>query len=226
MNDPRVRSRGWAHKARGEPRGRGLPGRRGRLETGLGTEVVSSYRPPVITFLRFVGVMNAAVWLGGSAFHLLAVAPFFATPAVRWVLGDVHATGAGLMLWQRFYVLQYTCLTVSFLHHIAEWVYIGRPISRATGWMLGTLLVLALLGNLELDRAVVPAHWARGNPRATPEDRARAERGYPLWSTLWLSTNGALGLVVLVFSWRVLTASHGPRFVTQTKFRTPDSLDP
>lgn len=180
----------------------------------------------MITFLRFVGVMNAAVWLGGSAFQLLAVAPFFATPASRWLLGDLHAGGVGLMLWHRFYTLQYLCLGVSVLHHAAEWVYIGRPMARLNAILLGVILALSLLGDQTLQRAVTPAHWTRGNTHASPQDRARAERVYPLWTTAWEVTNGLLCALVLLNSWRTLTASHGPRFVTQTKFRTPDSLDP
>lgn len=194
-------------------------------ETRLGTRVDSTYGPPVITFLRFVGVMNAAVWFGGSAFHLLAVGPFFSSPATRWILGDLYAGGVGLLLWQRFYTLQYVCIAIVLLHSAAEWVYLGRGLSRLNAWLMSGLLALSLLGHLELQRAVSPAHWNRQNLKLLAEERARAERVYPLWSAVWQVTNIVLGVGAFFYAWRTLTTNVGPRFVTQTKFRTPDSHD-
>ena len=194
-------------------------------ETWLGTGLDLSYGADVISFLRFVGVMNAAVWLGGSAFHLFAAAPFFGSEAVRWLLGDLHASGTGLMLWQRFYLLQYLCMGIAWLHLLAEWVYLGRGVSRFNGWVLSAILCIAVTSHAEMSLAVEKAHWNRRNARVTAEERDRAARVYPLWSGVWTATNAVLGLAVLAFSWRTLTASHGPRFMTQTRFRTPDSME-
>lgn len=180
----------------------------------------------MISFLRFVGVMNAAVWLGASLYHLLAVGPFFSTAAARWVLGEPQATGAGLMLWHRLYTLQYLCVGVAWAHLLTEWVYLGRGPSRFQGWMLSLMLTLTLAGDLELRHGVEPAHWTRLNAKANAEEKARAQRNYPLWSALWMSTQAGLTLAVILFSSRTLMATPGPRFMTQGKFRTPDSLDP
>ncbi|MBI1839795.1 MAG: hypothetical protein HYR88_02955 [Verrucomicrobia bacterium] len=178
------------------------------------------------SFLRFVGVMNAAVWLGASLFQLFAVSPFFGSAATRWLLGDAHALGAGLMLWDRFYTTHYLCLGVAWIQLLAEWVYLGRGIPPFHRWALTSLLVLGVLGHVELNRWVTPAHWNRYQPKASAESRASAERTYPLSSAVWMTTNVALDLTVLVFSLRILMAVPGPRFMTQGKFRTPDSLDP
>lgn len=180
----------------------------------------------MISFLRFVGVMNAAVWLGASLYHFMAVGPFFSTAAARWVLGEPHATGAGLMLWHRLYMLQYVCLGVAWAHLLTEWVYLGRGPSRFQAGVLSLLLALTLAGDLELRHGVEPAHWIRQNPKAAADDKARAERGYPLWSAIWMCTQTGLTLVVILFSSKTLMATPGPRFMTHGKFRTPDSLEP
>ena len=180
----------------------------------------------MISFLRFVGVMNAAVWLGACLFHFLVVSPFFGSAATRWLLGEAHAQGSGLMLWERFYTVHYLCLALAWLHLLAEWVYLGRSIPRFHGWALSLLLVLGVAGNMVLNRRVTPLHWSRYQPQVQPEIRANATHSYPLWSAVWTTTNTALGLTLVVFCIRTLLANPGPRFMTQGKFRTPDSLEP
>jgi hypothetical protein len=180
----------------------------------------------VISFLRVVGLMNAAVWLGGSLYHLLAVGPFFSSAGIKWLIGDFYAGGVGLMAWQRFYALSYLCISVALLHLVAEWVYLGRGISRFNGGLLCLLLTFTLLGNYQMDKVVAPAYYNRTSQKVSAEERARAERTYPLWSTIWNTSTVLLELGILIFSIRTLTVVQGPRFTTQTKFRTPDSLEP
>lgn len=170
--------------------------------------------------------MNAAVWLGGSLYHLLAVAPAFSSAGITWLIGDFYSGGVGLLVWQRFYALHYLCIGVALLHLVAEWVYLGRGISRLNGVTLCLLLSLTLAGNYQLDRVVAPAYFNRSNPKVASTERARAERVYPLWRMVWNTTNLALELGILFFTVRTLTIIQGPRFTTQTKFRTPDSLEP
>lgn len=179
----------------------------------------------MISFLRFVGVMNAAVWLGGTVFHLFAVAPFFGSSAVHWLLGELHAGGTGLMLWHRFYGLQYLCIGIAWLHLLAEWVYLGRSVSKFNGWALSIGLSLTLTSHAEMSQGVEKAHWKRQNSNVSVVDRERALRVYPLWKGVWIATNAALGLTILAFSWKTLTANQGPRFMTQGRFRTPDSTE-
>jgi hypothetical protein len=98
-------------------------------------------------FLRFVGVLNAAVWLGSAVFVIIGVPPLFA-PEMKKVLGQWGVGLAAQTVIARFFIVQYVCAGMGFAHAIADWIYIGRPLLRWNLAILAGLTVFALIGGL------------------------------------------------------------------------------
>jgi hypothetical protein len=114
-------------------------------KTALGTRAGVSYAGGVSGFLRFVGVVNAAIWLGAGIF-VLFVFPAVFSPEMHQLFGDektfkYYSGAVAMVLFKRFFALQYVCGTIALLHLIAEKLYLGRPFPR-----LGMAVVLVVFG--------------------------------------------------------------------------------
>src|ERR1039457_449261 len=91
-------------------------GKDGR-HSGLGILRAFSYSARVIGFLRFVGILNAAVWFGGAVFFTFwsGRAPF--SPEMKALLGPQnypYFSGAiAQILIARYFNLQFTCSIIA-----------------------------------------------------------------------------------------------------------------
>ena len=114
-------------------------------KTALGTRAGVSYAGGVSGFLRFVGVVNAAIWLGAGIF-MVFVLPAVFSPEMHQLFGEektfkYYSGAVAMILFRRFFALQYFCGTIALLHLIAEKLYLGRAFPR-----LGTTVILAVFG--------------------------------------------------------------------------------
>jgi hypothetical protein len=114
-------------------------------KTALGTREGVSYAGGVSGILRFVGVVNAAIWLGAGIF-VLFVFPAVFSPEMHQLFGEekafkYYSGGVAMVLFKRFFALQYICGTIALLHLIAEKLYLGRAFPR-----LGTTVILVVFG--------------------------------------------------------------------------------
>jgi hypothetical protein len=119
-------------------------------KTALGTPNPASYIGCVSGFLRFIGVVNTAIWLGAGIFFAAVVLPAVFSPAMnREVFQQpvdspfysYYPGGVAVVLFRRFFVLQYICGFIGLLHLCAEKLYLGRAFPR-----LGTSIVVGALG--------------------------------------------------------------------------------
>lgn len=176
----------------------------------------------MILVIRFIGVMNAAIWLGAAVFFTFAAAPAFFSGEIK-TLG-LHPFWPGAiaqLVLARFFYLQYICGAIAIVHLLAEWVYLGRPLHRLTLVLLSSLLLIGLLGGLWLQPKLKHLNLVKYSmseqykPAAIPpEDRAAAARSFRIWHGVASSINLLALAGLVVYFWRVTHPTDNLRFVS------------
>ena len=189
-----------------------------------------AYGPRVIVIglLRFVGLLNAAVWFGAAFFFLLIAEPAATgADAMRALLGPrsfpYFSFAISQVIGARFFGLFLACALVAMLHMGAEWLYFGRYPRKL--WLL--LIFGLFLGGLaqsyglqpRLKRLAVREH----SPGGAPDQRQAAARSFRAWRALSTTLNVVLLGGLTVYLWRVANPPDEMRFVGaapwQGKFR-------
>lgn len=173
----------------------------------------------VNTLLRFIGVANAALWLGSALFYTLAVEPTFGTSKMLNLLGGTHSTAALLILLERYFLVHYICGFVALVHLFAEWLYLGRPLTRFMLALIIGLLTLGIIGGGQLQPKLERLHVTQHLPDFSKEEKQRAARSYRIWDVVTYLLN--LGLVVgtAVYMWRIVYPGENTRFFSLGKIR-------
>jgi hypothetical protein len=172
----------------------------------------------VLVFLRLIGVLNAAVWLGAAVSFSSAVGPAFFSSAMLRLLSLPHAGAAQLIVAQHAFVLQSVCGAIALSHLVAEWLYAGKPIQRWPTFLVAGLLGLALFGAL-LQPKLQRLHLEMYGVRSTPQQRARAGAALRSWQAVVQAANVFMIVGLAIYVWRVNSVGIAPRFVRATKFR-------
>lgn len=182
-------------------------------------------------FLRFFGIVNAAVWFGAALFFTFAVAPVFFLPATKQVLGEAQAGIVAMMVLDRYFTLHCACALVALLHQVAEWVYLGKAMLRSTMIVLLCLLGFGLLAQFWVQPRMQRWHeikyaYSRAeqgfvrNDAVTPGQRARAARSFGLWHGVSQSVNLLMLGGVAFFLWRATHPVEPTRFLSARQFRS------
>lgn len=180
----------------------------------------------MILVLRFIGVMNAAIWFGSAVFVLLTAPSFFSEAVQSTPLGKFWPGVMVQFLFARFFHLQCMCGAIAVIHQLAEWVYLGRMLQK---WLLGLLGAIILFGlvdgliiapkcrSLNLIRYGLTDKYVPG--RYTSEERLRASESFAGWhrASVIGSMTAMLGLAVVF--WKVVHSGDGARFISANKFR-------
>ena len=97
-------------------------------------------------FLKIIGILNAAIWFGAGLFFVVGILPGIFSTDMHQLFHETafayYAGAVALILFKRFFILQYVCGTVALIHLVAEKLYVSRPVPK-----LGLGLVLFLLGS-------------------------------------------------------------------------------
>lgn len=179
----------------------------------------------MILFLRFIGVMNAAIWFGSAVFILAAAPVFFSAAVQATPLGKFWPGVMVQFLFERFFYIQCVCATVAIAHQLAEWVYLGRNLQRWVMAVLGALLVFVLAEGLIVQpkmRTLYLVKYGLNERYAAaaypPADRRQAEASFKNWHRASRITGLIATLALGALFWRVLHPADNPRFVG-AKFR-------
>jgi hypothetical protein len=194
-----------------------------RLGIGLGRLHFCSYGGWVTGFLRFMGLLNAAVWLGAAVFCTLGVLPVLSSQKVMSLLGQTYfpylSTAISrviigrLLDWQIFFAL------FAWLHLVLEWLYLGRTPRRVWVTLLTFLFCLSLLGGLWLNPKLAELHRIQHGSNVPAANRELAAKSFRVWEGVFQALNVLLIAGVGTYFWRLTTAEDAPRFVTPVKFR-------
>lgn len=173
--------------------------------------------------LRFVGLTNAAVWLGGALFYTLGIAPALVSEDMVGVLKPEnfpYFSGAITQLvLTRYFHLHLACAVVALLYMLVEWVYLGRAERGLWTYLLITLFTVSLIGSVWLSPKLRELHRTRYLLKAAPGQRAAAEKSFRVWQGFFQGLNVLMIAGVAVYFWR---AAHPPdelRFVGSPKIR-------
>jgi hypothetical protein len=177
----------------------------------------------VIAFLRFIGLMNAALWLGAVVFHSVVVGPACTSVAMEQLLGAKnfpYFSGAFAdVVTSRYFLFLGGTGSIALLHLLAEWVYMGRPTRKLSLALLGGLLGLVLLGGVWLVPHLQALHARRYAPNSSMADRTAAAQSFRFWHVGLLTLNVAMIGGLVVYVWRVANPADAPRFISSVKFR-------
>jgi hypothetical protein len=171
----------------------------------------------VTAILRFVGILNAAVWCGSAIFLTIGLPAIFTQDLIK----PLTAAGVGLVaeaVVARFFIVQYCCGTIGLAHLAAEWLYAGRSPWRWSLGLLIALLALALAGGFVAQPKMRSLHHDKYFG-LTAARQAQAAREFALWHGASEALNVLVIAGLIVYLWRVSAPTEHPRFVNFGKIR-------
>ena len=134
----------------------------------------------MFAILRFVGLLNAAVWLGGAVFFSFVAAPGIFQPAMKAMFKDYHVGVIAQMMQERYFTFHLVCGGLALLHALGHWFLRRRESQRVVLWVLGVICVLNLAGAFVLKPQLNSLFQAKYTAPTLPQ-RAQAAASFPRW---------------------------------------------
>jgi len=192
-------------------------------ESKLGSNWNTSYGDDVTRFLRFVGLLNAAVWLGATLFFAICM-PFALNSGVSqdMMAGqslNYHVTEVWQLTLGRLFYVQIVCAILAVLHLVAEWLYLGRTIKSLWRMSLFVLFIWSLAGSIWFAPKLRELNRAQYTPTNKPEDRQTAAKAFRYWHGVFVAVNVLMIGGITLYFWRVANPPDEVRFVGSTQFR-------
>lgn len=164
----------------------------------------------MIGFLRFVGVVNAAVWFGSAIFFTIVAGPtFFSDEMVKLIRPPYNGAAAQILL-KRYFYLHYCCGGIAVVHLLLERLYTGRTFERFTLALLAIILGFSLIGGFWLQPKLKGYHYIKYRG-ATAEERAAAAKSFGAWHGVSQTMNIFVTVGLLFYLWRVSSLNHPAR---------------
>jgi hypothetical protein len=176
--------------------------------------------------LRFIGIMNAAVWLGGTVFFTFVAGQVPFSPEMKALLGRLGAEpGAylGGMIAQigvaRFFTFQLICCIIALLHLVAEWLYQERRSRNFLLGLLGAMLLLTLAGDFWLRPRMERLFKVKYATNYPAEQRQAAARSFGLWHGASMTMNLFMLGGLVIYTWHMSRPPESPRYVRPQQIR-------
>jgi hypothetical protein len=166
--------------------------------------------------LRFVRIVNAAVWCGAAVFLIVGLPGLF-SPQLEALLSKPYVGFAAEAVVRRYFILYYFCGAVALLCLGGEWVYSGKG-SRLDLALLTVLTGAGLVFGVALQPRMHVWHYLKYFGR-TPEQQAQAARLFGLWHGLSQILNLFVILGLILYLWRTTRPAESPRFSGFAKIR-------
>jgi hypothetical protein len=176
----------------------------------------------VIGLLRFVGILNAAVWFGTAIFFTFGTGLVPFSPEMKSLLGQAnypYFSGAIAQLFiARYFYFQIGCAVVAVVHLLAEWLYLGKyPQKLQVGLVIG-LVSAALVGAYWLQPKMRTLHATKYGLNTRPESREAASRSFRAWHGVSQVVNVLMVGGLAAYLWRATNPSDPARFVSAVRF--------
>jgi len=176
----------------------------------------------VIGFLRFIGIVNAAIWLGAAIFFSFGAGPAIFSGDMRDLLGGnnfPYFSGAiARIILKSYFHFNLAYGIVALLHLAAEKLYLGRPTSKFTVGLLVGLLAIILAGGFLLQPKMHKLHDRMYSPKLTADARAAATHSFHVWHGISQVINLFVIGGLVIYVWRVNHPPDTTRFVRPGKF--------
>ena len=173
----------------------------------------------MLAALRFIGLLNAAIWLGSLVFFTACVGPSFFSEEMLRILGKPHAGAAAQVVLGRYFELQFWCAGIAVVHLVSEWLYTGRPVHRSILIVLGTVIFLEVAGGYFLQPRLKDLHYAMYHPRSTVPQREAARKSFGMLHGVAQTMNLLVLGGVLFYLWHTAQWTGNTRFLSASKFR-------
>jgi hypothetical protein len=197
-------------------------------KTALGRPNPASYTGGVSGFLRFIGVVNTAIWLGAGIFFAAVALPAIFSQsmnkevfqqAVDSPFYSYYPGGVAVVLFRRYFVLQYICGFIGLLHLCAEKLYLGRAFPRLGTSIVAGALCLSLIGGIWLQPRMEALRNIKYHGHSQ-EEKDKAAHSFGMWHGISEFTNFVVLAGLLIHITRVSRPPNETiRYGTFTKFR-------
>ena len=176
----------------------------------------------MIGFLRFVGILNAAVWFGTAIFFTFGTGMVPFSQEMKDLLGPnnfpFYSGAIAQIFIARFFHFQVGCAIVATLHLFAEWIYLGKYPQKLQAGLLIGLASIALIGGYWLQPRLKALHATKYSVNTRPEIREAAARSFKAWHGVSQVVNLLMVGGLAVYLWRAANPSDQTRFVSAVKF--------
>ncbi len=176
----------------------------------------------MIRLLRFVGVLNAALWFGAALFFTFWAGPAVFSKDMEGLLRTNYPYFSGAIaqiIIARYFQLQATCSIVALLHLLAEWLYLGRSWEKLWLGLVLALISLNLAGGFWLQPRMKRLHAIKYDPHSRPADVQAAAESFRSWHGASMMVNLIMIAGLGGYLWRAANPSDPTRFVSTSKFR-------
>ena len=175
-------------------------------------------------FLRFIGILNAAIWLGGSVFFMFVAGQVPFSPEMKELFGSAHNpyfTGAIAQIGvARFFSFQLICAIIAIAHLGAEWLYQERRNRKFLLWTLVTMLALTLLGDYGLQPKMRELFRGKYAVNYTQPQRDAAARSFGFWHGIAMTVNLFMLGGLVIYLGQMSRPPEAARFVGPGQFRS------
>ena len=178
----------------------------------------------MIGFLRFIGVINAAVWLGTAVFFTFGAGPACFSTDMKTALGITTETsyfpGAiAQVIITRYFHVTLACGVVALVHLLAEWLYMGRPTRKFSLVLVVGLFLLTFIGGNVFQPRLKELHARHYSTQLPIAERDAAAKTFRVFHAVAQVLNVFMLGGLIVYAWRVGNPPDTLRFVSPAKFR-------
>lgn len=177
----------------------------------------------MIFSLRFIGVINAAIWFGSAIFFSFIGGPAIFSADMKSLLGPAYPIYSGAIaqiVIERYFLLQHVCGAIALVHLFAEWLYTGRPLHRLMLWMVVGAFILGLIGGLGLQPYMKNLHRIKYAMQTTPAQKEEAAASFRVWHGASQVMNLVVMFGLLYYFWQLANPPVAPRAFVGNKFRS------
>lgn len=177
----------------------------------------------MLTILRFAGLMNAAVWLGGAVFFSFVAAPGFFQPAMKGLFQNYQDYYAGLiaqMMQERYFAFHFVCGGIALLHALGHWLLRRRESQRVVLGVLAGLWLLSLAGAFVLQPELKSLFQTK-HTAPTMKQRETAAASFRTWHGVAQGFNLIVLGGLVFYVWRMAAPSPETRFTTPVSSANP-----
>ena len=171
-----------------------------------------------------MGILNAAVWLGGGVFFTVALAPAIFSREMEGVLGHEYYryfSGAiAQVLIARYFRLQLVCALVALIHFMAEWLYLGKSAQKLWLGLVIGLFCLGIVGGFWLQPRLKELHTVRYAVNTPRETREAANQSFRTLHGASQVVNLLMLCGLGVYFWHLANPPDPTRFLNAGAFRS------
>lgn len=152
--------------------------------------------------LRFIGIMNAAIWLGGTVYFSFVAGKLPFSTEMQTLLGAQsfpYYSGAIAQLgFAKYFTFHLVCGVIALVHLTADWLYQERRNRPLVVGIVVAIFVATLLGAFVFQPKMKLLHKQKYAPNYSQAARDAAAKSFKRWHAVSMTLNLLIlgGLVV------------------------------